>query len=303
MKQFTEKEIEEALKKTPKLVQDEIVSGEDMAVLIGQIGKKYKLHIEQVGALAELLRNMLVGLIKSEEFIKDLVSVGVSDGDAKAVLSEADRQIFAPLRENIKKEGLAVAPAEQKVAASAAAAPKPAQQARVVHVNAPLPSYGAPPLQSPRYTRAEFTKDSASAPLPPKTAMPVPRSLDGVGPRPAVASSTTATPAPTPASMQSTAAPRPPAPQQVSKMPPMLPIGEEEVVAPAAPAPVPAPVTPPPPTPMPAPAPPAPALPPTAPEPLVPATPPVAPTELKTPPVPVRPPTAPDPYREPLEGA
>jgi len=102
MKHFTDQEIEDAIKKVPKSIHDEISSGEDTAIVVAQIGQKYGLHIDQIGILAELNRNMLLGLIGPEEFLKELVAAGVSDTDARQIMTEINQKIFVPLREQMR---------------------------------------------------------------------------------------------------------------------------------------------------------------------------------------------------------
>jgi hypothetical protein len=103
MKYFTDQEIEDATRKATKLIQDEISSGEDTAVAIAGLGKKFNLHIDQIGKIAELTRNLLLGLIAPEEFFKELIVAGISDKDAREIVKEINQKIFIPLREQMRK--------------------------------------------------------------------------------------------------------------------------------------------------------------------------------------------------------
>lgn len=103
MKHFTDQEIEQAIKRSPKLIQNEIMTGEDTAVIIAGLGKTRGLHIDQIGTLAELNRNMLLGLISPDEFLKDLIEAKIPEKDARDIMKEINEKIFVPLREEMRK--------------------------------------------------------------------------------------------------------------------------------------------------------------------------------------------------------
>ena len=284
MKQFTQQEIENALKRTPKTIQEEMSNPVATAESLVGVQKKFELHMDQLGVMTALTRNMLLGLVNPQEFLQGLIEVKVPDAQARQIMQDVNEQIFMPLREQMKKEGSVPAQAAPPAPVQRVVAP-PAP--RVTPPQAPVPSYAppiysAPPLQSPRYVRAEQEDSTAVykvAPLPPKMTMP-------------------GSPAPV-ATPKPAVAPKPASVTAVVEHLEALPVGEEvnskqeqEAVEPTqaistqSSSPAPAPVIPP------------------AAEPTLRLAEPETPTPPKafvTPPVPVRAPNADDPYREPIE--
>lgn len=205
MRHYTTKELVEASKKVPVLVQEALTS-EMVISTIQALAAENKLHIDQVGVLAELNVQLLLGLTNPQEFSRELVGAGIPDTRAQQIIADINTKIFIPIRDKMRKEGytqkvMAPPPPEPKAVTAPPARPSP------VHV--PLPNYGyvAPPLQSPRYTRVENKTDYNVAVLPPK--MMTPKT------------------APAPASTVATT----PQARVVPQMPhlAMLPVGEEEV--------------------------------------------------------------------------
>jgi hypothetical protein len=90
-----------------------------------------KLHIDQIGLVAELNVQMLLGLVTPPEFLQELITAGIPDKDARQIMTEINQKIFAPLREQMEK-GPTVATVPVK-----SAAPRP--------VNAPVSSYAPRP--------------------------------------------------------------------------------------------------------------------------------------------------------------
>lgn len=108
MKHFTDQEIEEAIKKAPKFIQDEISSGEDTAVIIAEIGRKFGLHIDIIGTIAELNRNMLLGFVNPQEVMDELILAKIPDKDARQIMTEINQKIFVPLHEQMRSGGVAM---------------------------------------------------------------------------------------------------------------------------------------------------------------------------------------------------
>jgi hypothetical protein len=165
MKHFTDQEIADALKKVPKLIQDELSSGEDTAVVLAQMGQKYKLHVDQIGTLAELNRNMLLGLVGPSEFLQDLVTAGISDKDAREIMKEINEKIFVPLRKEEESKGIqaesVVKPATETKPMIASPAPTPVQVAAARPIPTPIM-----PSQQPRVPTAAPAAARVAASLP-----------------------------------------------------------------------------------------------------------------------------------------
>lgn len=158
MKHFSDIEIEEAFKKVPQFVREELTQGEKIPTAIAGIGKKQSLRIDQIGLLAELNRNMLLGLIDPPGFLQEMLAAGIPHKDAREIMSEINQKIFVPLREEIQK---GTAPASPKALQGTAQPPKPPAPPRPTgpwprqpQPSMPRPQVFAPPPQSPRYTSA-----------------------------------------------------------------------------------------------------------------------------------------------------
>jgi len=246
---------------------------------------KYKLSTVQANVLERELMLLLLGVEDTNDFVETLADEAqIPQEILKDLLPDIDNQLAIAIegRPNMgtgNPQGVPQAPVR--------VAPPPQVQ---------MPIYSAPPLQSPRYVRAdEEVVAFRAAPLPPKMAMPAQKAA------PAPAAVVTTAPA---VAKAPEAKPRPMAAlAEHSVMDPAmeaLPVGEVEpkvAPQPVVPAPVAVPSVPvlPPPPVQPSPAPAGPKL--RLADPVAPP----APKAFVTPPVPVRPPSADDPYREPID--
>lgn len=234
MRHFTDQEIDNAMKRAPNSIQNELNSEDDIYFIIANISKKYSLHIDQLGATAELTRNMLLGLVGPEEFLNDLIATRIPKANAREIMAEINQNIFVPLREQMQKEGTSIAkPAQASVPNYAV--PRPVAPANPAVVLPPRGNY-APPPQSPRYPNQDnvnaFVRRVPPGPL--NTGRPVAPSISVIKPpAPSI-------PTPAPASVT------PPAQfRTVASTPPTnLPGAFPPPAPPAAPR---APLTPPPP--------------------------------------------------------
>ena len=94
MKKFTDQELNNALKAAPMAIQREIATGYDTATKISALKPKYNLHIDVLGIIAELNRNMLLGLIGPDEFYKDLIEAKIPDKDAREIMTEINQKFW-----------------------------------------------------------------------------------------------------------------------------------------------------------------------------------------------------------------
>lgn len=102
MKDLSPEEAGRWMEATPPLVQAAVMSPATGQV-IEQIGKQYALHIDVVGLLMKLTSYMLVGYVTPEDFLKEVLSVGITDQQAKQIIYELNKKIFVPLREEMRK--------------------------------------------------------------------------------------------------------------------------------------------------------------------------------------------------------
>jgi len=198
MKNFTDQQINDAYKSATKAIQETINDGESsLASMLLSLGTKLNLHVDQLGLIAVLNRNMLLGLVGPEEFLKELITTGVSDKDAREIISEINKKIFIPLHEQMRN-GTTTVPESEEQAKKAIEQIKPTSPKevekwaesvppapRAPQVNAAVPSYAyapQPKQSSPQYfhlqnklaptPRASLEATQGAAP-PPKAVAPV----------------------------------------------------------------------------------------------------------------------------------
>src|SRR5581483_5451989 len=95
-------EIQKRLDALPKDIQ-ELVYSADMTTIVGQIGAKYKLHIDQVGALESEAVAVMIGLTKAEEFVSNLEdALGIPEEQAKRIETDINELLFVKIRESMK---------------------------------------------------------------------------------------------------------------------------------------------------------------------------------------------------------
>ena len=101
MKKYPDDEIIRMTKNAPNPVR-EALENVKTAIDIAELGQKHGLHIDQIGTLAELNRNMLLGLVNPQEFLQELIAAGIPDADARRIIAEINQKIFVPLREEMR---------------------------------------------------------------------------------------------------------------------------------------------------------------------------------------------------------
>ncbi len=134
-----------AIARAPKMVQD-VLSDPRTEQIVVEIGRGKNLHIDQIGVLTTMNRDMLLGLASPQEFLQKILAIGVPDVHAKAILSEVNTRIFMPLHDKMR---------------------------RGPQVSTPPQSFTPPPTPRP-YTPPPAPRPVgvASAPLPPKLVLP-----------------------------------------------------------------------------------------------------------------------------------
>lgn len=162
MRKYSDQEVIERIQEAPPSVREVV---EDLTTVrtIATIGKNYGLHIDQIGVLAELNRNLLIGLVSPREFHRNLLEAGIPDSAARSIMAEINRKIFIPLRDKMQHSGISTP---------------------ITTVPPPPPSYGErppPPLpqepfHSPQQVAAPASsqRERGEPPVPPRPATPPP---------------------------------------------------------------------------------------------------------------------------------
>ncbi len=156
----------------PKNVQD-LVIGNEIAKVITPLSVKYDLHIDQGGILAEIAILVMLGLIKTTDFIAELENgLGITRTKAGDIAYEVDQKLFKPIREDLKK---AVEVKEEKTAINAPddiIHPHPAQKA--YYGSAPQITPTSPATASSKITEQKLNQVVHS----PKQDVAVTRTID-----------------------------------------------------------------------------------------------------------------------------
>ncbi|MEK7596369.1 MAG: hypothetical protein AAB564_02385 [Patescibacteria group bacterium] len=103
MKSYTREELEEKYKHLPPEIEEAIFNvGLDKT--LEEIGKKYKLRIDQLGILANETRLVMLGLTHPKDFINNLAErLELNEETAKNIAQEINQRIFHEIREELKK--------------------------------------------------------------------------------------------------------------------------------------------------------------------------------------------------------
>ena len=100
---FTKQEIQERFDSLPQDMQ-RVVAGEEMAQRLETIGRKHELRIDGIGVLIEYSGLIMLGLIKTKEFVGHLQEkLNLSREQAEAIALEVDEQVFSRIRESLRK--------------------------------------------------------------------------------------------------------------------------------------------------------------------------------------------------------
>lgn len=101
-KEYTTEELDALVETLPDDVKNAIFSV-DSAKIINEVGKKYGLHIDQIGLLAEETGNILLGISKPTEFVDHLqTKLSIERVRASEVAAEVNEKIFSKIRESLR---------------------------------------------------------------------------------------------------------------------------------------------------------------------------------------------------------
>lgn len=100
---YTPEQLRDIYRLVPEDIQEAIFSI-DTTEKIQTIGKKYNLHIDQVGSLAHQVGLLMLGITKPNHFINEIaLDMHITPQKASEVAQEVNEQIFKPIRESLKK--------------------------------------------------------------------------------------------------------------------------------------------------------------------------------------------------------
>jgi len=100
---LTSEQIKERFEKLPKEMREAIFSV-DSSEAIQAIGKKYKLAVDKIGELADEIGLVTIGATPSHNFVSNLSRrLGVDREKARKIAQEINEQVFAKIREKLKK--------------------------------------------------------------------------------------------------------------------------------------------------------------------------------------------------------
>jgi hypothetical protein len=99
---FTSKQIQERFDKLPKDLQV-AVSSTEIHDSILNIGKKYGLHIDQLGEMVDLVGLTMLGLSPSKNFVRVFSQqTGVKIDIATSIAEDVNKEVFDKIRESMK---------------------------------------------------------------------------------------------------------------------------------------------------------------------------------------------------------
>ncbi|MFW0871297.1 MAG: hypothetical protein ACKKL4_02490 [Patescibacteria group bacterium] len=100
---FTKQQIQERYDALPEDIQ-KVVAGDTMVKQLEVIGRNHNLRIDGIGILIEYSGLIMLGLIKSNEFVRHLRDqLNLSQEQAEQIAIEVDEQVFSRIRESLRK--------------------------------------------------------------------------------------------------------------------------------------------------------------------------------------------------------
>jgi hypothetical protein len=100
---LTEKEILEKYEQLPEDLK-EAIFGAEVTGIVNSIGKKFNLHIDKIGELANETGMVMLGVTRPKEFVPNLSDrLEVDTETARKIAQDINSQIFMKVRESLKK--------------------------------------------------------------------------------------------------------------------------------------------------------------------------------------------------------
>lgn len=132
----------------------------------------FALHIDTVGAIIPLTRDLLLGFLPPAQFIEELVNLGMSRDVAKQIIDDLNENVFIPLREQIQTgtgpfDDFAPPQPIQKPLQA-----KPATVSETISTQIPLSTVQASPAESQIRTMAQDMASVQSGAVVPQYFVP-----------------------------------------------------------------------------------------------------------------------------------
>lgn len=191
----TADEVLNAYDKAPTAVQYSLSEGKAVDFIM-QLRERFGLHIDTVGIVTGMVRDLMLGFQTPEEFYQELRTAVKDDVLARKIVDALNKDVFAPLREEMRKNDGSPVPANTQTATGQGAeakkivvtdtrnisAQKPTApiQAKVPE-RVPVPIYS--PLPAPNPHPAPATRPIER---PQAKVVPPPPNLPGQLPEPSV---------------------------------------------------------------------------------------------------------------------
>lgn len=100
---YTKEQLKQIFKSLPEDLQDAITSVES-AQILSEIGKKFKLHLDQQSFLGDETGYVLLGVSDPMEFVSSLsIKLGIDRNTASQIVSEINEKIFVKIKESLRQ--------------------------------------------------------------------------------------------------------------------------------------------------------------------------------------------------------
>lgn len=101
--QFTTQQIQAQFDSLPEDIK-RVVSSSETATQIEEIGRQHDLRIDAIGVLIEYSTLIMLGLIRSNQFVAELVKhLSISREQAETIAVEIDSQVFSKIRNSLRE--------------------------------------------------------------------------------------------------------------------------------------------------------------------------------------------------------
>ena len=98
MKQFSTEQIQERFEQLPTALQ-EAISSPEINAAIQAIGNKHSLHIDQLGELVDLIGLVMLGLLPSRDFVKNLSrEANIDEVTSTKIADDVNKEIFSKIK-------------------------------------------------------------------------------------------------------------------------------------------------------------------------------------------------------------
>lgn len=103
MTQYTSQQYNDIFGKLPQEIKD-VVGSLDASNRIWKIGENHKLHIDKIGIMHDIARDVMMGIIATKNFVRELQNeLGIPALDASALARDIDEEIFKPIKNTMIK--------------------------------------------------------------------------------------------------------------------------------------------------------------------------------------------------------